>query len=231
VLLAGLWCVLFFSLSGCKLPTYILPAFPFLALALGTFLARTPWQEYRSVHALVAVGLLMQLTGNFLVVPWYAEYRSPMSQWSTLAQHCGDRATPVICYPRPCYSVAFYLGRDDVGSFRSKEVDQLRKALRDQPRTVLLLSHRHSLAAVKQALPPELEIRQAAHFGLPPVPGVPGKWGQQLAKTLGETALGLADLAVVSRAGQSEPAGFEEAEPLLEWHDGSVSPRSKSAKH
>jgi 4-amino-4-deoxy-L-arabinose transferase-like glycosyltransferase len=227
MLLAALWCVLFFSLSGCKLPTYILPAFPFLALALGAFLARTPWQEYRSVHGLLAVGLLMQLIGNYLVVPWYAEYRSPLSQWPTLAAHCKDQSTPVICYPRMCHSVAFYLGREDVSWFRSKEVDKLRNALREQPRTVLLLSHRHSLAALKQALPPELEIRQAAHFGLPPVPGVSGKWGRDLAKALGETALGLSDLAVVSRAGQPEPAGFEEAEPLLEWRPGAVSPRTK----
>src|SRR5260370_31024721 len=29
MLLAGLWVILFFSMSGCKLPTYILPALPF----------------------------------------------------------------------------------------------------------------------------------------------------------------------------------------------------------
>ena len=33
-LLTGLWCVLFFSLSGSKLPTYILPAFPPLCLGV-----------------------------------------------------------------------------------------------------------------------------------------------------------------------------------------------------
>jgi 4-amino-4-deoxy-L-arabinose transferase-like glycosyltransferase len=227
MLLAALWCVLFFSLSGCKLPTYILPAFPFLALALGTFLARTPWQDYRSVHSLLAVGLLMHLIANYLVVPWYAEYRSPLGQWSALAEHCGDPATPVICYPRMCHSVAFYLGREDLRWFRSKEVDKLRAALRENPRTVLLLAHRHSLGAVKQALPAELAIRHEAHFGLPPVPGVHGKWGRDLAKTLGDTALGLADLAVVSRAAPPEPRGWEESEPLLQWHAGAVSAPKK----
>ena len=44
-LLAGLWCVFFFSLSGCKLPTYVLPAFPCLCLAVGDFVARTRWHE------------------------------------------------------------------------------------------------------------------------------------------------------------------------------------------
>lgn len=227
VLLAGLWCVLFFSLSGCKLPTYILPAFPLLALALGTFLARTPWQEYRSVHALLAAGLLMQLLGNYLIVPWYAEYRSPLNQWPALAQQCGDRATPVICYPRMCHSVAFYLQREDVTWYRSKEIDKIRKALRDNPRTVLLLSHRHSLAVLQQALPPELQMQHAVHFGLPPVPGVPGRWGRDLSRTLGETALGLADLAIVSRRSTPPGSGFEEAEYPLLWRDGNVIPRRK----
>src|SRR5262249_19343159 len=34
LLLAAGWCLLFFTLSGSKLPTYVLPAFPPLALAL-----------------------------------------------------------------------------------------------------------------------------------------------------------------------------------------------------
>ena len=44
-LLAGAWCVFFFSCSGSKLPTYILPAYPFLCLALGEFVARTRWNS------------------------------------------------------------------------------------------------------------------------------------------------------------------------------------------
>ena len=37
LLLAGGWCVAFYSMAGSKLPTYILPAFPALCLALGCF--------------------------------------------------------------------------------------------------------------------------------------------------------------------------------------------------
>lgn len=40
-LLAFAWIVVFFSLSGCKRTGYILPAFPFLALMLGAFVAST----------------------------------------------------------------------------------------------------------------------------------------------------------------------------------------------
>ncbi|HEV3117149.1 MAG TPA: glycosyltransferase [Gemmataceae bacterium] len=38
VLLAAFWCLVFFSLSGSKRPGYILPAMPFLAVALGAYL-------------------------------------------------------------------------------------------------------------------------------------------------------------------------------------------------
>jgi dolichol-phosphate mannosyltransferase len=45
--LAFVWCVVFFSLSGCKRPGYILPAFPLLALMLGTFVAHgLPWRNW-----------------------------------------------------------------------------------------------------------------------------------------------------------------------------------------
>jgi dolichol-phosphate mannosyltransferase len=41
------WCVVFFSLSGCKRPGYILPALPLLALMLGTFVTHgLPWQRW-----------------------------------------------------------------------------------------------------------------------------------------------------------------------------------------
>ena len=196
-LLSGLWCVLFFSLSGCKLPTYILPALPFLALAMGHFLTHSEWRESRSVQMLAVTGLAMQLLTHFIIVPWYAEYRSPLRQWAAIHEQCGDPDTPVICYPRMRHSVAFYLGREEMTWFRSKEIDQFRQAPRENPKTVVLLSHRHSLTALGQVLPPEFEIRQAADFGLPPVPLVPQELGKKLAKTFGETALGLADLAVV----------------------------------
>lgn len=38
LLLAGVWILLFFSLSACKLPTYVLPALPLLSMVLGKML-------------------------------------------------------------------------------------------------------------------------------------------------------------------------------------------------
>jgi 4-amino-4-deoxy-L-arabinose transferase-like glycosyltransferase len=45
--LGFVWNVLFFSLSGCKRPGYILPAFPLLALMMGTFVTHgLPWRRW-----------------------------------------------------------------------------------------------------------------------------------------------------------------------------------------
>ncbi|MCI0464274.1 MAG: glycosyltransferase family 39 protein [Gemmataceae bacterium] len=229
VLVAGLWCVLFFSLSGCKLPTYLLPAFPPLALALGHFVAhgRTPpptpsparrgaespsgspspgrgggWGERfpRRLGALIALGLTLQAAGHYLVVPWYARYRSPLDHWQALTTACADPDTPVVCYPRAAHSVAFYLGRADLPNYRSKEMHTLCGRLRERPRTVVLLTHRHSLLGLSQALPPDLKVVESVRFNLTAPEWLPESMGPAAVRALGETALGLCDLAVVERS-------------------------------
>jgi hypothetical protein len=159
MLLAGGWCVLFFSLSGSKLPTYILPAFPPLALALGYYLSGSRWARSAvpavvAGFAFVAIGL-----GHHVALPWYAAHRSPMSRAEQVRRQCADPATPVVCYPRPCDSLAFYLQRDDLLNFRSKETQALLNYLEERPRTVVVFTHRHSLGTLRQVLPPHLRLR------------------------------------------------------------------------
>jgi hypothetical protein len=205
VLLAGLWCVLFFSLSGCKLPTYILPAFPPLALALGHFVAE---QRPRRLGAVVALGLAVQVAGHYVVVPWYARYRSPLERWQELAAACADPDTPVVCYPRAAHSVAFYLGRADVPNYRSKQIHVLTARLRASPRTVVLLTHRSSLSGLRHTLPPDLKVTATTHFGLAAPEWLPHRLGPTAVKALGETALGLCDLAVVERRQPPRPGSL-----------------------
>src|SRR5207248_6968219 len=80
LLLAGGWCVFFFSLSGCKLPTYILPAFPFLALAVGCFWAAGPLCDRRWVNSTLALAFGVLCLGHTFVLPWYARYRGTVTQ-------------------------------------------------------------------------------------------------------------------------------------------------------
>jgi 4-amino-4-deoxy-L-arabinose transferase-like glycosyltransferase len=201
MLLAGGWCVLFFSLSGCKLPTYVLPAFPLLTLVVGYFLATTPWEKSRRLKVGTSLAYVLLALAHHVAIPWYAWYRSPMGNPAAVNQYCADRNTHVICFPRTCDSVGFYLERDDLRIFRSKEIDSLRAALREQPRTVVLCTHRHSLRGLREALAPEFWLHDARHFKLEGIPGVPERLMDQLIKLAGETPWGLCDLAVVERRG------------------------------
>jgi hypothetical protein len=136
---------------------------------------------------------------HHLVVPWYAAFRAPGGRFAELARYCQDRDIPVVCYPRPCDSVAFYLHRGDLRSYRSKDIDRLRNVLRERPRTIVLCTHRHSLRGLRQALPPELRLLDGPHFGLKPISGVPDWLMRKVVHWAGETALGLCDVAVVER--------------------------------
>ncbi len=199
LLLTGGWCVLFFSLSGSKLPTYILPAFPFLALAVGCFWATGPLCDRRWVSGLVATAFGVLLVGHSIVLPWYARYRGTVTQMPEVLAYCQDRDLRILCYPRPCDSLAFYSGRADLHNFRSKETNQLVLSLLERPRTVLLLTHRHSLESVKFALPPELAVVESKRLNLGALPFVPAAWSKRITTLMGETALGLSDVAIIER--------------------------------
>jgi len=166
MLLAGGWCVLFFSLSGCKLPTYILPAYPFLALALGTYVVHSRWQASRWGRAVLVAAFAILLVGHYEVIPHLAQARSPMGRPQAILECCNDRTIPVVCYPRPVDSMAFYLGRNDLRSYRSKETPDLVRFLQDRPRTVVLFGHRHSLQQLKEVLPPGLSMTRTEPMGL-----------------------------------------------------------------
>jgi hypothetical protein len=210
VLLAGGWCVLFFSLSGCKLPTYILPAFPSLALAMGYYLTLSGWVHSLALKAVVQLSFAVLFVGHNVLLPWYAGYRAPSAHLAELQRYCGDMQVPVVCYPRNCDSAAFYIGRDDLRSYRSKQTHLLVGYLQTQPRTVLLLTHRHSLKGLGYALTPDLYIADVRHFGLGNLPGLPEGLGQKLTWFMGETSLGLCDVAVIKRRNPTWSSGQSE---------------------
>jgi len=193
LLLAGAWCVLFFSASGSKLPTYVLPAFPPLALAFGRFLTARGWDRRCGSAAFAAAAFALMALAHLVVLPWYAGQRAPMGRPDEVHALCGDRAVPVICFPRGCDSVAFYLGRDDLRSFREKQMVQFLDALHEQPRTVVLCTHRHTLKGLRAALPADLCVTREVHFGMSE--GLT----ERLRNAMGETVLGLCDVIVIER--------------------------------
>lgn len=159
LLLTAGWCLLFFSLSGSKLATYILPAFPPLCLVLGAFIAATRWRHSRLMHGSLAAMYAFILLAHYLLVPWYAEQRSPMNDPEQIRQLCADPAVPILCYPRNADSLAFYLGREDLRCFRSKATADLLQFLQTQRKTVILFGHRHSMPQLAKLLPNHLELR------------------------------------------------------------------------
>lgn len=193
-LLAGMWCVFFFSLSGSKLPTYILPAFPFLSLAVGEYIARSRWDAARGTRVLIGSFAVGMLVLHSVGIPWYARERSPVGKPQMLEPYVTDPKTPVVTYPRNCDSVAYLTGRNDFDRVRSKDVNQLMVDMHHRPKTVILFTHRHSYEAFRQALPESLAITSTVSFRRP-TPGVPG-----IDQLVGETPWGLADLAVVEPA-------------------------------
>ena len=196
-LLAGGWCVFFFSCSGSKLPTYILPAYPFLCLALGEYVARSRWNRAPSTRFAVGAmaGLLLVL--HQLGVPWYAQERSPFGHPEMVERFVNDRDTTVVCFPRNCDSLAFYSGRSDFDRVRTRDVNQLMVDCHHRPRTVILFTHADSLAGFRSALPPSLEILETT--------SLKRKYGQpMLNKVFGSTPWGLCDVAIVVPKGTGQ---------------------------
>ena len=196
VLLSGSWCVFFFTLSGCKLPTYILPAFAPLCLGVGTYLASL---RTRTLAGAACLWLALLMIGNHAILPQWAAWRSPLAPGEELLAKLRDPGTPIVCYPRECHALSFALERDDLRNFRSKEFDAFRADLFTRDRTLVLCTHRHSLEGLRQLLPPELELRPVYDLSLEPPPWIPKGLRSAAVKLAGETALGLCDVAEVVR--------------------------------
>jgi 4-amino-4-deoxy-L-arabinose transferase-like glycosyltransferase len=200
-MLAGLWCVFFFSCSGSKLPTYILPAYPFLALALGEFIARSRWDSSRIlkgffVVAAVCVGML-----HHVGIPWYAQRRSPMNQTELVTPYLNDHSVKVVTYPRNVDSVAFYTDRSDFERIRSKDVNQFIVDCHFRPKTVVLFTHNHSYSAFQEILPAGVKITEHTCFRHK------DSLGGLLDKFSGRSPWGLCDIAVIEPVDNRSPAG------------------------
>jgi len=165
LLLAGGWCVFFFSMAGSKLPTYVLPALPPLCAALGAFLARSGWRRSIWIKgaAIATASLIFMLHAWSGPVAWQ---RSPMNTPPEVIEWCRDPSQPVYTFPRHVDSMAFYAGRADFRAFRSKELGQLLEELDRQPRAVVLFAHRNSLDTLRHHLPPHLQIAEERPLGL-----------------------------------------------------------------
>ncbi len=189
-LLTGLWCVFFFSCSGSKLPTYILPAYPFLCLVLGEYIARTRWNSAVSTRAMIGVMASLVLFIHHYAMPWYARERSPYGRPELVERFVDNPDTTVLCFPRNCDSLAFYKDRSDMHNVRTRDVNQMFVDCHHRPKTVILFTHYESLEGLRQILPPSLEIVETVTLKRKNQNAI-------LDKLFGSTPWGLCDVAVV----------------------------------
>lgn len=190
-------CLVFFSLSGCKLPTYIMPALAPLALVLAVQSATLPPAVVRLGFA---AGAPICLAASCFALPWYAAYRNPLAceaAWAMVDEAIATGTTRVACYPRPCHAASLRLGKTDIPSFRSKDFDKFRADLMSRPTTIVLCTHRHSLQGLKQLLPAQCRVVREVACALPDIPWLPSPWQDKARTLFGTTALGLCDAAVI----------------------------------
>jgi len=130
--------------------------------------------------------------------PGNADHRSPVRQEEVLRRHFDDPSASVVCYPRACNVVAFRLRRDDLRTYRSKDIEELRTLVRSQPRTVILCTHRNSLKGLRELLPAGSEHRRDASLRSAGRAWSPGETTGASCDTSWEgRRWGLSDLAVV----------------------------------
>jgi 4-amino-4-deoxy-L-arabinose transferase-like glycosyltransferase len=172
-LLACLWCLLFYSCSGSKRAVYILPVFPPLAIALGTFLGRwLPLEQARNrpVHAVWQFGTALLFAVLFVGVLWvsprYAERFSLRDQVQEHLAGSSRSAPQVICFPRHWDSVSYYLRRQDVRAYSSEQTAALIADLRTRPATLVFIKPGDSFRQFLRELPDDLEFTEASKTGL-----------------------------------------------------------------
>jgi len=164
--LALVWCVLFFSLSGCKRPAYILPALPLLAMVLGGYLAKNP---ARSLPALGGAAFALLLAGVVFCLPTYHRKFSLREQ--VAGQRALARTLPVACYPRRWDSISFYLEREPVRLYARAEEALLCRDLEERGECLIFVKAAY-LDDLRAALPETLEFQPRAPQGGNVIPTV-----------------------------------------------------------
>jgi dolichol-phosphate mannosyltransferase len=174
-LLCGGWCVLFFSLGGCKRPSYILPAIPPLALALGCCADHLADRargalRFRRVPVSWVVGGATTFLVLFLAIqqllPGYVRKFSLRAQVRPNRMMSADPTIPVACFPRGWDSVNFYLRRNDVRVYSSERRQSLLADLRSRPQTLVFVKSDGYLRELRRALPGSLEFVELGRQGM-----------------------------------------------------------------
>jgi 4-amino-4-deoxy-L-arabinose transferase-like glycosyltransferase len=155
-------CFIFFSLSGCKRPAYILPIYPALAIVLARSFAQQ--LDCRSVVWRWTTGIiaLAVILGTYIAMPIYADHQS-LREPARLCAADVVRGIPVACYPRPCDGAAFYLRLDRLPAYAEEHRAQLLQDLAGRPETILFIRGGTTLDEFIAQLPHDLTFQPLTH--------------------------------------------------------------------
>jgi 4-amino-4-deoxy-L-arabinose transferase-like glycosyltransferase len=79
-----LFILLFFSFSGSKLPTYVAPVFPPLAVLFGRGLEMWAEREDGAIRCMFPFALSVVLAAAIILVPWFSRHRMDLSGWAPI---------------------------------------------------------------------------------------------------------------------------------------------------
>jgi 4-amino-4-deoxy-L-arabinose transferase-like glycosyltransferase len=159
-LLCLMWCVGFFSLSECKRPGYILPAYPALAVMLGTYVASlrpNPESVPRTWPVAAAAVCLGMVVAGWLLLDDYHRHFALRGQVRRHRELVRDEDLQVACFPRGWDSVSFYLQKGDVRAFSLEESAELVRYLEERP-TLVFVKKGAGLEEMARVLSASLEL-------------------------------------------------------------------------
>jgi 4-amino-4-deoxy-L-arabinose transferase-like glycosyltransferase len=129
-------CFAFFSLSRCKLPTYLMPMLPFCATLIGAHIVQQKMK--RSWYLAIALSSLLLPATLWWGMPWYASIASTGGDAANLRQAADALGTPVVAYRDDWSSAVFYSCGEDLKVFSHEDLPALENFLRQHPTTVVL---------------------------------------------------------------------------------------------
>jgi hypothetical protein len=157
------WCILFFSVGGCKQPCYLLPAMPPAALVIADLLRRCPLPLCCCcggiAYSLVAIWA-------WHILPDHSHHAStgrPAYRFVRLAQREG---LPIVAFRGTWEAAGFYRGGLELPVVGVAGGTSLSEFLQAHPRAwILARDYSHRIEELRNALPPEAVVDESARHG------------------------------------------------------------------
>jgi 4-amino-4-deoxy-L-arabinose transferase-like glycosyltransferase len=154
------WCLLFFSVSACKLPTYLMPMLPLVAILLGHLVYQRRlervWLGCTVVSGTALAG------GLWWCIPNYAADASVGEPAARLTDAWDARSVPQVAYRDDWDAAAFYRGGRELPVISHENAAELIVFLRSESQALVLVREngQHRSEELRRLLPPGLFVKE-----------------------------------------------------------------------